>query len=333
MTTTTPTTGPRALLPQLFSAIHVEPDERISVCHDLGGRFTATHGTAADAGARAAGYAGRANCWHSTAALVRDIPLGRRGTRDHVARVAALFTDLDVGGTGRCLPDWAAARGVVAALDNALGVPAPAIVLTGGGAHPYWPISGGDDVDRAEAVLARFGVLVEALCAEAGGAVDHVHEVARVLRTPGTVNLKEPGNPRPVELRLRSAVTPISLAHLERILPEVPAVGVGHRGDLHAGRAGHDLLPGQGDLDRHGATRQTAGDPYRRLQGLVQSVMDSRPGGRNNALNWAAHTARDLTTAYPVDKIAEALIAAGVHAGLSPAEARATVASGLGVRL
>ena len=68
-----------------------------------------------------------------------------------------------------------------------------------------------------------------------------------------------------------------------------------------------------------------------RLLGIIRKVISTAPGQRNPTLYWAACRVRDIVAAGGVPiAAAEALLCeAGLRAGLSLAEVRATVASGL----
>lgn len=296
--------GPRRQLVELFRAIKVNPDEHITVNHDHDGMFTTTFGPARTAGERAAPFAGRANVWHSVNVVRDGIPVGRRGTANDVVRVTAVFTDLDVASGKRCLPDWAAAREVLRGVDIALGVGVPVWVLSGSGLHPYVPIADGADVEAATVMLKRFGLLVAGLAQLLGGDVDNVHEPARVLRTPGTFNMKG-DTPVPVKLAVRAHIEPLTLSYLDGVLPELPP-------------------PPRVE------TQPDDGSARHRLRGLVSFVLEAQKGERNNRLYWAACRGRDMAGDIPAATIAGAIAQAGVRVGLPAHQVRGTVASGMG---
>ena len=168
--------------------------------------------------------------WFSVNPMI--VPESGRGGADRVTGLAALFADLD-GDIGKLESgEWC--DKVIEAVEVRLGRPASAIVNSGHGRHPYWPLHGpgtswafGDVEarDQAAAVLKRFGALVESVAVEVRGCtradydqaigyqrpplssgrpaparwVDPgVFELARVLRVPGTTNHKS--DPVPVEL-------------------------------------------------------------------------------------------------------------------------------------
>lgn len=74
-----------------------------------------------------------------------------------------------------------------------------------------------------------------------------------------------------------------------------------------------------------------AGSPVGRLRGLVQMVLDTPEGKRNDMLNWAAYRAAEIVKEGRLNReqVAKALLAAGVCVGLEEREARTAVKSGL----
>lgn len=183
-----------------------QPDDLVSVCYRKPeGTFTATLGKASDAPARAAVHVGTADLWFGVNALRADAELapGQRGSAEDVARIVALFTDLDAKPQPAGLGSTEACRAVVDTVSATLGGCQPvAVVESGtGGLHPYWRLKPypPEQHPRAVQLLRRFGLAVQAIARQAGGAVDNVHEPARVLRVPGSVNLKPGGGAVTVE--------------------------------------------------------------------------------------------------------------------------------------
>lgn len=74
-----------------------------------------------------------------------------------------------------------------------------------------------------------------------------------------------------------------------------------------------------------------SGTPEGRLDGLAAKVAATPEGKRNDVLNWAAYTARELVPVLGLDTVSTALTTAGRIAGQTEPETRKTVASGLGV--
>lgn len=84
--------------------------------------------------------------------------------------------------------------------------------------------------------------------------------------------------------------------------------------------------------DTYTTGKRTAADPDRRVAGLVRAVQAAPEGQRNQTLNWAAFKARELAAqGHDPAVLAAQLVEAACLAGLGEAEARRTVASGMGL--
>jgi P4 family phage/plasmid primase-like protien len=124
---------------------------------------------------------------------------GGRSSAEHITRVAALWADLDFkpkpGGLGS-LPE---AMEVVSDLSSALGYQPAAIVHSGHGIQPYWPVSDGEltEENRNEVatLLKRWGLLVKQFAGNNHGAADSVFDLPRILRVPGSTNYKDAAHP------------------------------------------------------------------------------------------------------------------------------------------
>ncbi|QGF22436.1 hypothetical protein [Raineyella fluvialis] len=187
---------------RLLEVLGIAPDERVSVCYRRpDGALTATLGTAGDAQARADAQAGRADVWFGVNPISASAELapGQRGRAADVARIAALYVDLDSKALPGGLGSEEGCRELLADICGLLGGRQPAAVVRSGtgGLHPYWLLEAytPGDHERAVRLLRRFGVMVRSVAMARGGNVDFVSEPARVLRVPGTANLKPGGGP------------------------------------------------------------------------------------------------------------------------------------------
>lgn len=184
---------------RLLDAIGHEAQDRVSVCYrEPGGTFTATLGTATDASARVRPWAGRADVWFGVCPLRpgADISATGRGSAASIARVPALWADLDAKPAPAGLGSREGCQRVVDALSAVLRAQPVAVVASGtGGLHPYWRLDRypASEHDRAVALLRRWGVLVRAIAVSEGGGADNVFDPSRVLRVPGTRNMKPDG--------------------------------------------------------------------------------------------------------------------------------------------
>ncbi|ASR87241.1 DNA primase/helicase [Mycobacterium phage LastHope] len=157
-----------------------------------------------------------------------------RGGADDVTRLAAIWCDLDVK-PGACR-DIAHAHQVIDELSSILGTRPSAVVYSGNGLQPYWPIDDGtiapiDPADGmaeqsaelradAAALLKRWGRLACIVADGLGAKIDRgVYDLARVLRVPGSQNLKDTDNPKPVTIEADTGA-PLGLDELRERLDE-----------------------------------------------------------------------------------------------------------------
>ena len=134
-----------------------------------------------------------------------------RGRSEDATRLAGLFADVDVK-PGAC-PNIDVARAVIAELSIPLDSRPAAIIYSGGGLQPLWPVEDGDDPAAGRALLTRWGRAVAAVGTKNHGInLDNVSDMARMLRVPGSVNTKY-GEPRPV-VAVRDAGRPLSTDEL-----------------------------------------------------------------------------------------------------------------------
>jgi uncharacterized protein DUF5906 len=113
-------------------------------------------------------------------------PSHQRPRCEDVVAVPSLRADTDVGKSG----NPADLDELVRRLKN-LPIPPTAIVGSGNGAQPWWRLREAADPKEAEGVL-------RGLTNWGGDAA--ATDLARVLRVPGTLNLKDPAHPKPVRL-------------------------------------------------------------------------------------------------------------------------------------
>lgn len=119
--------------------------------------------------------------------------------------LVAVFADLDIAGDGHAPgglphPTLEEAQKIV----GAVGLPPSLVVWSGNGVHVWWrltaPIEFFDEDDRRHglALVKAFGDTVRLRGLEMGRHVDDVGDGARLLRVPGTLNLKSRSTPKPV---------------------------------------------------------------------------------------------------------------------------------------
>jgi hypothetical protein len=137
----------------------------------------------------------------------------KRRTINNAVALKSFFMDLDCG-TGKPFPTVEEGLAALKVFCKATGLPRPTIVRSGMGAHIYWTLQ--------EPLLREKWTLhaerLKELCVEHKFDVDPsvTADVARILRIPETMHVKDPTNPIPVEvLHVAQA---LSLEDVERVL-------------------------------------------------------------------------------------------------------------------
>ncbi|MEZ5130329.1 MAG: phage/plasmid primase, P4 family [Mycobacterium sp.] len=220
----------------LLEHVHrLAPGERVTLCHQQPGRAFIAEPLHLEEVLRRLPALASSEVW-VTANATNDV--GRK-TND-ITRLASLYADLDV--KREAFPSKEDAAAAIAELAAILGVPPTAVVDSGGGLQPYWPLDGGEirseeDCNRVKALLRGWGRLVAAVAAGYGAGVDPVFDPARVLRVPGSWNLKAVyGEPRLVVFRDRVSAPlpePLTLDALEALFE-----AHGHLADPRANQGG-----------------------------------------------------------------------------------------------
>lgn len=123
--------------------------------------------------------------------------------RENVDQLKALWFDIDFKGN---YPDAKTAILALRIFSQSTGLPPPAMLVgSGNGLHTYWPLT-------APVPLERWQRLADALKAAAkdkglDADLACTADACRVLRPPGTLNWKDPANPKPVKLLYSSGKT------------------------------------------------------------------------------------------------------------------------------
>lgn len=123
--------------------------------------------------------------------------VGRDGSKDGVSEILAIWADLDA----KDFNPKDLSTGVLLAMDRVHTLPVdrwPSVVVeSGNGYHLYWllrePLNTTTRAgrERAEAIM-------RGLAKHLGG--DHTHDIGRVMRLPGSLNVKDPGDPKPCKI-------------------------------------------------------------------------------------------------------------------------------------
>lgn len=146
--------------------------------------------------AGAGGLDGAVDVYTGVAIAHKDHGRYKRATANQAAGIAGLWCDIDVNGG----PDakTGGAPDKTAAIELArTGVLEPTMIVDSGyGVHAWWLLdqpwrfTSQADQDTAARMSAQWYALHRACAREQGWTVDHTHDLARLLRLPGTVNGK-----------------------------------------------------------------------------------------------------------------------------------------------
>ncbi|NDV08113.1 DUF3987 domain-containing protein [Rhodococcus sp. IEGM 248] len=198
--------------------------ELTAVCHrPIGGPFKSS---VVESGTASVGMnllPDRACVWFSVNPVRGPARVGQgRGREKDVTRWASLYLDVDV--KDGSFPDLDKALGFVDRLSGLAGARPSAMIFSGHGVQPLWPIENGeldceDKWVRACKLSRRFGRLAVRVAGELSASLDTVSDLSRVLRVPGMRNWKDPASPAETYAVADSGAA-LTLDGLEELLDE-----------------------------------------------------------------------------------------------------------------
>jgi hypothetical protein len=129
----------------------------------------------------------------------------RRCPSEEIAGISGFWADFDLRS------DAHDKKALPTTISDALSVipasmPPTIIIVTGNGAHAWWlfkePYIFDSDEDRQAVAsqVVRWNTLLSLNASACGWAYDRLSDLARILRIPGTQNLKDPDNPKDVAI-------------------------------------------------------------------------------------------------------------------------------------
>ena len=113
----------------------------------------------------------------------------KKGGKSSVGRLNCLWVDLDAKDYGEGKPEALKKLG-------AFPIPPTIIVDSGNGYHAYWRLKESESINTSSDILRLEAHLKGLACAIGGDS--KATDLPRILRLPGTLNLKNPKNPIPV---------------------------------------------------------------------------------------------------------------------------------------
>lgn len=243
----------------------LDEGEQVALSWQLpGGNVINASYTSTDELAEAAGRGGTGrNVWLNIAS--RRAGTDKRGSEADCLRLPALWADLDIAHEGAHADAGFATEADAYAALAAMPVAPTMIVHTGYGLSAWWVLDEPADVTDARPLLAALKATVGRVTE--GRHDPAVYDVARMMRLPGTQNVKVADSPRPA--RIVDGPHPARRYGLSDLadlldLPEVqprPAGNAAEPGDDFNMQAGTDEVAAL--LVKHGATelsRESRGD-------------------------------------------------------------------------
>lgn len=201
---------PQEIAAQFLEALFGdEPDNGLICIWTLPGKHSRYFSNAENAAAYAASVGNAANVYFGVGLTPGGLTASQRVKAEEVVALGGLWVDIDVANplahskSDRLPPTIEDARRIL----NECPMQPTIVVMSGYGLQAYWafkePWEIDNDVDRAQAAALSHAWTrtVAAIADRLGGWVmDATHDLARVMRLPGTFNVKDPDNPRPVRI-------------------------------------------------------------------------------------------------------------------------------------
>jgi len=192
---------PRAFLVDLFGG---KPDQSYVLIWTLADKRSHWFQSVEEAAAFVAGVRAR-DVYVGVGLSPHDFGPLHRCPSDKIAGLAGFWADFDLKSDAH--PKTKLPTTIGDALSVIPTEMAPTLVVaTGNGAHAWWlfkePLIFDSDEERQHAarLISRWQTLLRLNAATKGWAFDRLSDLARVLRIPGTVNAKDPNNPKDVIL-------------------------------------------------------------------------------------------------------------------------------------
>ena len=149
--------------------------------------------------AEAERFEGKPDVYVHATLIGREGPKAKRPKAEHAVAIPGVWADIDVAGGPDDPPGKLLAPDVDAALQIANAILTPTIVVHSGyGVQAWWlleePWGFQNDEERSQAgrMVQGWQRLLRNAALDKGFALDHTHDLARLMRLPGTINDKGP---------------------------------------------------------------------------------------------------------------------------------------------
>ncbi len=237
------------------------------------------------------------------------------GKKENLLALTAAFADVDVGEAGHkgvtSYKDKLAARAAIEAF-----LLRPSILVdSGGGFQPYWLFR--EPVPLTPETITRLEGINRGLAQALGGDLPAT-DAARILRLPGTFNMKLAGQPRSVKVVWCEPERLYDLAEFGKYEDKSRAQAPGRR----QGQQGGPGAVSGGEYEAYAS---------KALADELAALARTSKGGRNARLNQAAFALGQLVAVGLLGRgsVEAALSGVALSIGLGEVEARDTIKSGL----
>lgn len=151
----------------------------------------------------------------------RVIPNGKRGAREDISSISIIGMDIDIYDSNKPHKQLPNSYEEAIKLLQDFSLPPSSIVDSGSGLHAYWFMnetintSTAEEREQAQELIRNFygGFAQYAKPNE----FDSTFDITRILRVPGTLNLKDPSNPKEVKLLFEDASRKYSIEEIRQI--------------------------------------------------------------------------------------------------------------------
>ncbi len=141
-----------------------------------------------------------------------------RSKADDISFLNAVWIDIDYKDSG--IQSEQNAHQLIELISDLVGVGPAAVVHSGHGLQPYWPVDPEEvfTQEQATSILIRWGSFVRWVASSQGGSLDSVFDLPRIFRAPGSINYKDVANPIPVRVDFPDAWRPVTIDEINDVL-------------------------------------------------------------------------------------------------------------------
>lgn len=168
------------------------------------------------------------NVYLSVGLRDRKLPGSKRGEAATVVAIPAVWLDLDVAGEGHANKRLPPTKQDAIELAKSAGVQPTVIVDTGNGIQAWWALTElwvfetEAERDKAAKLCVAWSAMFKKRAQLKGWTIDSVFDLARIMRLPGSMNVKDPANPKPVTI-IEASPARLEVSQIEEMVKDAAA--------------------------------------------------------------------------------------------------------------